>query len=182
MGINFSHHLPPLHHLSLLDNLLRILPQTRHLHNPPKIPQPPPNLHPETRPPQFYPPRTSNPRHLYHNLHLRTPQNPHLRQLHPICLENNPQIPLRSLKNPVVLLNGLLDTSFTWFTLRDPKKCFPFLLADEGFPVWALNNRGTKFSLGHEINIEIIMLKMHIRFIRMLWMKNCIGTLDLMSM
>ena len=47
-------------------------------------------------------------------------------------------------------MHGLLDSSFSWFANKDPKLCLPYILCDLGLDVWILNNRGNRFSIGHE--------------------------------
>ncbi|KAI3457627.1 hypothetical protein Pfo_014290 [Paulownia fortunei] len=49
---------------------------------------------------------------------------------------------------PVLLQHGLLMDAITWL-LSPPEQSLAFLLADNGFDVWLVSTRGTKYSLGH---------------------------------
>lgn len=39
-----------------------------------------------------------------------------------------------------------MDLSFSWFINRKRDKCLPTILEDNGYDVWILNNRGTRYS------------------------------------
>jgi lysosomal acid lipase/cholesteryl ester hydrolase len=58
------------------------------------------------------------------------------------------QQPFTKQKNVVILQHGVLDDSWTWFTLQ-PQNCLPILLASEGYDVWLTNSRGNMFSFEH---------------------------------
>lgn len=49
---------------------------------------------------------------------------------------------------PVLLQHGLLMDAITWL-LSPPEQSLAFLLADNGFDVWLVSARGTKYSRGH---------------------------------
>lgn len=63
---------------------------------------------------------------------------------------------------PIILQHGLLDNSWTWFTLS-PENCLPFILSDLGYDVWVPNSRGNMFSTEHinpsEYNSDIMFNK-----------------------
>ncbi len=52
-------------------------------------------------------------------------------------------------KRSVLLLHGLLDSSFTYLAMNE-QQSLPFILANDGFDVWLGNNRGTLFSHEHK--------------------------------
>ncbi|KAL3509958.1 hypothetical protein ACH5RR_029359 [Cinchona calisaya] len=51
---------------------------------------------------------------------------------------------------PVLLQHGLLMDAITWL-LSPPDQSLALLLADNGFDVWLVSSRGTKYSLSHKI-------------------------------
>ncbi|KAK2451428.1 triacylglycerol lipase [Trifolium repens] len=51
-------------------------------------------------------------------------------------------------KEPVVVQHGVLVDGSTWF-MNSPEQNLPMILADNGFDVWVVNARGTKFSRKH---------------------------------
>jgi lysosomal acid lipase/cholesteryl ester hydrolase len=52
-------------------------------------------------------------------------------------------------KKSVLLVHGLLDSSFTFLAMNE-QQSLPFILANNGFDVWLGNNRGTLFSHEHK--------------------------------
>ncbi|KAL8223730.1 hypothetical protein R6Q57_019205 [Mikania cordata] len=50
---------------------------------------------------------------------------------------------------PVLLQHGLLMDGITWL-LSPPDQSLALVLADNGFDVWIVSSRGTKYSRGHE--------------------------------
>lgn len=54
------------------------------------------------------------------------------------------------LKRPVIINHGLLDNCYSFLALNKTH-ALPYLLADEGYDVWLTNNRGSTFSIEHEV-------------------------------
>ncbi|XP_033211735.1 lipase 1-like isoform X2 [Belonocnema kinseyi] len=52
-----------------------------------------------------------------------------------------------------LLLHGLLGSSFTWL-VTGPKRSLAFILVDNGYDVWLLNNRGSTYSRKHISKLE----------------------------
>jgi hypothetical protein len=54
----------------------------------------------------------------------------------------------KKYKRSVLLVHGLLDNSYTYLAMSD-RESLPFILANNGYDVWLINNRGTLFSRDH---------------------------------
>eukprot|EP01135_Chromosphaera_perkinsii_P006449 Nk52_evm12s503 gene=Nk52_evmTU12s503 len=72
---------------------------------------------------------------------LTTVRIPHARK-------DNSQCTDKASKGPVLLGHGLVDSSDTW-TMGNPGDSLGFVLADNCYDVWIMNDRGNFYSRGH---------------------------------
>ncbi|KAK4846066.1 hypothetical protein QYF36_012629 [Acer negundo] len=54
----------------------------------------------------------------------------------------------KKIRQPVLIQHGVLVDGMTWL-LNPPEQNLPMILADQGFDVWIVNTRGTRFSRRH---------------------------------
>ena len=52
-----------------------------------------------------------------------------------------------------MIQHGLIDCSWSWFLNDDKRTALPYMLCEEGYDVWMMNNRGNKFYIYYYLGI-----------------------------